>query len=480
MLSPLEIRDLFEGAQFVLDESRARKFEGVLATVKGPFGITEETNRNGRVYTNEFWDHVLGKAETKKRLSERAVLGELEHPNSIQAKLGHISHVVTELKVIPDKHELYGEADILDTPSGRILHTLFKAGVKVGISSRGAGTLEEKKVDGETRKYVKAEDFVFGGFDFVSDPSAQNAFPKLSEGQIASLIEALQPHVEQIRRDTTGFYGAFLERLGVSGVAQDRVDLSEGTDLDTEDADLEAQEATITDLRSRLRQMVERHREMVSQMARMQEQIEAGEDYSSFATPDLTRVILSHQTKAQSLGQQVQEIRGELEAARRQLSSFQEKDQENRRGMVRRERALSREIEALKERVEKSNQSLEERNQFIKGLEAQIEGQKALTESKADKIGAFRKELLESLSEQFNCDLRALVEGLRPGFSPKEAVIRAVECSRTLHQNSLPLGMDLKLDGVQVQDLDGADDPRSTALKERRKSLIRGAHGRKN
>lgn len=470
-----EIRDLFEGAQFTLDESKATKFEGVLASVKGPFGLTEKTNRNGRIYTNDFWEYVLGKPETQARLAERAIIGELEHPNSIQTKLGHISHVVTHVSVKPDTKELYGEADILDTPSGRILHTLFKAGVKVGISSRGAGSLVEEGSGEGKKKYVKKEDYVFGGFDFVSDPSAPNAFPKLSEGQIASLIESLAAHSEQIQEDKTGFYDAFLSKLGVPGIGQDRVELSEGTDLDVDDADLEAQEATIADLRSKMRQMVERHREMSSQMARMQEK-SGDEETPLFSLSRLTDSVLAHKAKAMSLGQRMSEIQGELNAARRRINEFREMDRENIQGASAREEAFSREIENLKEQLDKSRQDIEEQKKLIENLGARISDQRSLAESKADKLGVFRRELLESLSAQFNCDLRALAEGLRPGFGPEEAVARAAECSRSLHQHSLPLG------GVkfhEVKDLDG-EDPTKTALKERRKDTLRRVRGRKN
>lgn len=472
-----ELRDLFEGTRFTLDESKAKKFEGILATVKGPFGMTEGENRNGRVYTNDFWEHVLAKDENLKRLKERAVIGELEHPNSVQTKLGEVSHVVTELLVKPDQKELYGEADILDTPSGRILHTLFRAGVKVGISSRGAGSLEEGKLqDGKKGKFVKKEDYVFGGFDFVSDPSAPNAYPRLGEGQIAKLTESLAPHAEQIQRNVK-FYEPFLKGLGITRFQQEsKVEvLSKDTAFD-EATDLDEKEATIADLRSKMRQMVESHRDMSSRLAEMQERLEKEENLR------LRCDILSEATRVQKaktlqLGQQMDEVSSELVQARKRLDEFRDKDVEGARGVVLREQKFSKDVTSLEQRLQEAQRETTAQIERVKSLETSLQSVKGLAEKKTGKLENFRRELLGALSEQFDCDLKALTEGLTPGFTPQDAVRRAAECSRSFNTKTLPLGEGLRF---VSDDSPGSEDKTKTVLKERRKDILRGARGRRN
>lgn len=473
----LELRDLFEGAQFTLDESKAQKCEGVLGTVRGPFGMTEDENRNKRIYTNEFWEHVLKQEEVKKRLQERAVIGELEHPNSIQTQLGNISHVVTGLELKPENKELYGEADILDTPSGRILYTLFKAKVKVGISSRGAGSLEEGKLsDGKKGKFVKKEDYVFGGFDFVSDPSAPNAYPKLAEGQIAKLIESLEPHAEQIQRNHK-FYESFLKALGIPQFQQGgKVDvLSEDTAFD-EATDLDGKDATIADLRSKMRQMVERHREMSSRMAELQERVEKEEELR-LRCDVLSEAAQVQKAKVLQQGQQLDEARSELAEARKRLDEFKDQDQTNAKGATLREQTLTEDVARLEQKIQEAQQERTAREERIQVLESELKTSNGLADRKMGKLETFRRDLLESLSEQFNCDLKALAEGLQRGFSPREAVLRAKECSRTLHTSILPLGEGVRFAGDDAPESD--QHPTKTVLKERRKGIIRGARGRR-
>ena len=127
----------------------------------------EIENGNGRVYPRD----VLIKqvAEYKQICRDRRALGELDHPDDSVINLKNVSHLMTDIWTENDK--VYGKIEVLDTPSGRILRDLVTAGVKLGISSRGLGTLEEKK----GKKYVK-DDFQLICFDIVSEPSTPNAF----------------------------------------------------------------------------------------------------------------------------------------------------------------------------------------------------------------------------------------------------------------------------------------------------------------
>lgn len=137
--------------------------------VKGVLQRAEAKNQNGRVYPKE----VLMR-EAKKysdvNIKERRALGELDHPDSSVVNLNNVSHNVTEMHWNGD--DLVGTVEILSTPSGNILRELFKCGIKLGISSRGLGSVKQL---GEGSVEVQ-DDFELIAFDFVSNPSTHGAF----------------------------------------------------------------------------------------------------------------------------------------------------------------------------------------------------------------------------------------------------------------------------------------------------------------
>ena len=139
--------------------------------VKGVLQRADAKNQNGRVYPRE----VLMR-EAKKysdvNIRERRALGELDHPDSSVVNLNNVSHNVTEMHW--DGDDLVGTVEVLSTPSGNILKELFKCGIKLGISSRGLGSVKQL---GEGSVEVQ-DDFELIAFDFVSNPSTHGAFLK--------------------------------------------------------------------------------------------------------------------------------------------------------------------------------------------------------------------------------------------------------------------------------------------------------------
>jgi len=113
-------------------------------------------------------------------IKQSRALGELDHPDSSVVNLQNVSHNVTEMHFEGDS--LLGTVEILTTPSGNILRELFKNGIKLGISSRGMGSVEQvQEADGQVMKV--GDDFELIAFDFVSNPSTHGAFMHpLSEG----------------------------------------------------------------------------------------------------------------------------------------------------------------------------------------------------------------------------------------------------------------------------------------------------------
>jgi hypothetical protein len=143
--------------------------------VRGTFQRAEEANANKRIYPRPLLEAQINKLQPL--IEERRLCGELDHPQNDTVKLANASHLVTRLEM--RGNEVVGEAEILNTPAGMTAKALIKGGVKIGISSRGMGSLSESE-DG-TKKVN--EDFKLVTFDLVADPSTRGAYPSLSESK---------------------------------------------------------------------------------------------------------------------------------------------------------------------------------------------------------------------------------------------------------------------------------------------------------
>jgi hypothetical protein len=158
--------------------------------VKGVLQRAESKNQNGRVYPR----NILMR-EAKKyadvNIKERRALGELDHPDSSVVNLNNVSHNVVEMHW--DGDDLVGTVEVLGTPAGNILKELFKAGIKLGISSRGLGSVKNL---GENTVQVQ-DDFELIAFDFVSNPSTHGAFLKpVNESKQSGLLTQENKYVQ--------------------------------------------------------------------------------------------------------------------------------------------------------------------------------------------------------------------------------------------------------------------------------------------
>ena len=136
--------------------------------IEGVFMQAETKNKNGRVYPKPILVKEAQRYVTEYVNKNRA-LGELNHPTGPSVNLDRVSHKVTWL--YENNNDFYGKAKILDTPCGQIVKNLMNEGVKLGVSTRGMGSLEKR---GGVN--VVKEDFMLAAIDIVADPSAPNAF----------------------------------------------------------------------------------------------------------------------------------------------------------------------------------------------------------------------------------------------------------------------------------------------------------------
>ena len=148
--------------------TEAKKDGGKDVYIEGVFMQAEKQNRNNRIYPKDVLSEATAKYVKEQVKTGRAV-GELNHPEGPQINLDKVSHRITELKW--SGNDVVGKALILDTPMGKIVKGLVEGGCKLGVSSRGMGTVEQK----EGKTFVK-DDFVLATVDIVQDPSAPSAF----------------------------------------------------------------------------------------------------------------------------------------------------------------------------------------------------------------------------------------------------------------------------------------------------------------
>lgn len=155
---------------FQLEEAEA--VDGIYK-LKGLFHLAERKNANGRIYRKALLEREIGKI--MPMIQNRQVVGELDHPMDPSIKLQGAAHVITDLKM--DGNKVYGILEALKTPMGLVLEGLIKSGVKLGISSRGVGSLQESN----GIKYVQ-EDYGLITWDVVPNPSTPDAW--LSENEL--------------------------------------------------------------------------------------------------------------------------------------------------------------------------------------------------------------------------------------------------------------------------------------------------------
>ena len=167
--------------------------------IDGIFMQAEQKNRNGRIYPKKTLMNEVARYNNEYVRTGRA-MGELGHPEGPQLNLERVSHLIKELRV--DGNDIYGKAKILDTPYGKIVKDLVKEGVRIGVSSRGMGSLKQKDGINEVQ-----DDFNLAAVDIVADPSAPDAFVQgIMEGKewvwengllTARTVEAHQKHIRR-------------------------------------------------------------------------------------------------------------------------------------------------------------------------------------------------------------------------------------------------------------------------------------------
>ena len=212
------IAEAVEEVEYITEEKEGG---GKNYKIRGIFMQADIKNRNGRIYPMEVLDEEV-KNYNKKFIKQNRAFGELGHPEGPTVNLERVSHMITSLK--PDGKNFIGEAKIMDTPMGKIVKNLMDEGAKLGVSSRGMGSLKQRG-----GANVVSDDFYLAtAADIVADPSAPNAFVEgIMEGKEwvwnnGALVEAhvadlkkkfdVKKHQRQVNLEALEF-AKFLEKL---------------------------------------------------------------------------------------------------------------------------------------------------------------------------------------------------------------------------------------------------------------------------
>jgi len=188
------LREFFEMSSddSLLTEADRKKINEGELIMAGVMQRADAENGNGRVYPEDILRREI--QNYKKIVGENRALGELDHPDSSVVELKNASHIVTEIEM--RGKDVIGKVKVLDTPSGKILKDLIRGGVKLGISSRGLGSVKSS-----SGKNLVQEDFQLICFDFVSDPSTVGAF-MIAEGKnVKSNIFTRSDRINRVLND---------------------------------------------------------------------------------------------------------------------------------------------------------------------------------------------------------------------------------------------------------------------------------------
>lgn len=168
--------------------------------IRGQFGKSGIATENKRVYREHLWRREFGRLN--EAMQNRRVFGELDHPADGRTKLQRVSHLITNLTINGD--DVIGEAEVLDTPNGRIMKALAAAKAQVGVSSRGYGSTKTLP-DGSLEVQ---EDFRLDTFDFVADPASKGAYPKVFSEERSIIEEAeMDLTLERLKQYYPGLVG---------------------------------------------------------------------------------------------------------------------------------------------------------------------------------------------------------------------------------------------------------------------------------
>ena len=200
--------------------TEAKEGGGKNYKIRGTFLQADVKNRNGRIYPMAILEQEVGRYN-KNFIQKKRAFGELGHPDGPTVNLERVSHMITDL--YPDGKNFIGEAKIIDTPYCKFVKNLLDEGAKLGVSSRGMGSLEPRN----GAQVVRKDFYLATAADIVADPSAPNAFVEgimegkewiwdngiVKEVEIQAYKRALEEKTNDLGEKQQKLFANFLSKL---------------------------------------------------------------------------------------------------------------------------------------------------------------------------------------------------------------------------------------------------------------------------
>lgn len=266
-----ELRDFTESKLSILSESTDGDKPMV---VGGRFQHCDIKNGNGRSYPKSLWERVLTDDGVMNMINQRRMLGTVEHPASGETALSDVSHIVTKLEMRGD--EIYGEAELLNTPQGLIMQELARKGVPVGVSSRGKG----RAVYENGTEVVDADSFILETFDLVCKPSTPGAYTSVCESVMSEsplsesasqesrerFLADVVSKVNDLRENTT-----FASLDSLTDAQRELITMGESIKMLDGKLDIEAAQKDVTKFLGMVNTAIEQKQESMAENKRLHE-----------------------------------------------------------------------------------------------------------------------------------------------------------------------------------------------------------------
>lgn len=407
--------------EFTLEEAKDRPGKYV---ARGQFARSDKPTENKRFYGPHLWEREIGRLSDA--MKGRMVFGELDHPADGRTKLQRVSHILTNLHA--EGPEIVGEAEILDTPNGRILKAILDANGKVGVSSRGFGTT---KVTANGVHEVQ-EDFRLHTFDFVADPAMKTAYPEVFHEETQKIPEdGMELTLEDLKRDYPGLVEALSGEVKAAALTE--ADEAHGRSLS--EAVTEAEERTERRLREQFSGELRRTIEQIEESAREKAQSEVASDPalagSKLAVEQIARIIapfgvpMDQKVALDAKDEEIDKLKGKL--AERDLEVSAAKKQAEEYKAVATEAAFQLHLERLV--------SADESKDAILSLVGEVSQFENTDEIEA-KVEAVRDELArakvqeQEKAEQADAETKAKIEEIEARLEAAERKAEEAEAEK--------------------------------------------------
>ena len=383
--------------QELTQEEKQRR--GILGRLYGPCADVIHETRNGRKYSQKLWEKVFSDPLVLEMIEKGGIPGELDHPADRQEICSEkIAIIMPEIPKKNDKGELIAYFDILDTPNGRIAHTLAKYGFQLGVSSRGSGDVYE---DYDGKESVDPETYTFNCFDLVLCPSVKTARLTLQESLGKKTFkEAINESLNQATADEKRIMIESLQKLKIDYKMQSAMSSASSNTKLTE-SKTPKQIATADDagdkaLVEELQKQIKLNKELTESLASVQEKLsvcyakeakyEAKLEQSlqtAEQVKDLNDQIVSLQEKLEQKDTTLRNMRKRLSSLSESSSNAESDNKQLTESLNSKDKKISLLEESLAE--EKQNSKL-----VTESLNTQIE---ALKKDKAIKANEFTQKL---------------------------------------------------------------------------------------